>query len=204
MYLRKLLSRGGQMAYKNELLSLPKTEEVIEELLVANKGLMYKQLYKFHLVNDQDAYSHALMALHRAIMTYDASKGAAFSNYASVCVFNGLGCYVRGLKSGIEEVSYDVMIGEDVSFLSTMESKDTADGRYMTYKNIVGIYKILNESLAKLPKLNKLVVSLWIDSEFMLNQSELAEATQCSQSYVSRILTDFKKIVKNKLREECT
>jgi len=192
------------MDYKNDLLSLPKTDKVIEELLVANKGLMYKQLYKFHLVNDQDAYSHALMALHRAIMTYDASKGAAFSNYASVCIFNGLGCYVRDLKSGPEVISYDVMISEDDSFLSTMESKDTADGMYMTYKSIIGIYKILNEALVKLPRLNKQVVSLWIDSEFTANQSELAEATQCSQSYVSRILADYRRMVKNKLREENT
>lgn len=190
------------MTYKTELLSLPKTEEIIEELIVANKGLIYKQLYRFHLINDQDAYSHALFALYKAIITYDASKGAAFSNYATVCIFNALGCYIRGIKSGIEEVSYDTMVCEDASFINILPGPDTADGRYMTYKNIIDVYKILNEVLVRLPKLNKQVISLWIDSEFTIGQKELAAETKCSQSYVSRILADFKKIVKNKLREE--
>ena len=106
------------------------------------------------------------------------------------------------LKSGLEEVSYDAMVCEEASFMNILPGPDTADGRYMTYKNIVDIYRILNEELIKLPRLNKHVVSVWIDSEFTIGQKELAEATGCSQSYASRILTSFKKIIKNKLREE--
>ena len=71
----------------------------INEAIEKNKPLVYFHLHKFGLAADPDAYSAALEALWVALKTYDDSRSTAFGTYASVCIYNAIGMYLRKLKS---------------------------------------------------------------------------------------------------------
>src|SRR5206468_11573714 len=78
---------------------MSKTKEVVDELLQLNYGLIDKQLRKLYVENHPDALSFGYEALYNAIMTYDHKKKIRFSTYASVCIYNAIGNYIRKLKS---------------------------------------------------------------------------------------------------------
>jgi DNA-directed RNA polymerase specialized sigma subunit len=186
-----------------ELLDLPRTSENIEELITLNDGLVYAQLHKFGMSKDCEAKSFALEALFKAIITFKPDKGAVFSTYATVCIYNALGSYLRGIKSGLDVVSYDALVGDGVSFLSMMESSDTADGAYLDKVAVINTYRIVIVEIGRVNRPTyKKVLNLWLNSNFKATQEELAVRAGCSQSYVSRILLWFYKLLKNKLQEE--
>ena len=97
----------------------------IEQLIQDNTGLVYKQLHKFNKAFDDDAVSYAFEALWRAAKTYDESKGAKFSTYASVCIYNEIALYLRKEQQRLklDVVSYDNPI-EDSTFLYFIKSDD--------------------------------------------------------------------------------
>ena len=172
------------------LLALPKTKEVVEELIQANHGLVYVQLRKFGLVNDDDATSHGVEALYNAITSYDVHNRSSFSNYATICIFNRLGDYVRSLKTiaNTNTVSYDTLVGEnDTPFSMFIKSKDTAYG------------KILQEVGTNPMHLR--ILNAWIDSDFTVTHLALALSLDCSQSYVTQAINAFRRNLKNELED---
>ena len=181
-------------------------EAIMEELILTNHGLIYTQLKKFHMAYDKDAYSVALEALYKAVRTFDVSKGFKFATYATVCIYNGLGCYLRNLKNSPDTVSYDATINDGDSYLSMMSSNNTVDGKntYYDRQAVIGIYEILNIEIERLQMkpTYKLVLYAWMDSGFVATQEVIAKKVGCTQSYVSRVLKWFKPYIKNKLLEE--
>lgn len=185
-----------------ELLKQPRDDENVEELIKMNYGLMRKQLKRFHLVSDPDAISIAYEALYKAIMTFEPLKNNMFSTYASVCIYNALGSYIRILKNQIKTISYETPIEGDLALIDILESNDTADGRVLVDSGISDIDKAVSEALKELSNpLHRAIVDTWVESGFTLTHVKIAEKEGCTQSYVSQIIKRFKHSLKNKLEE---
>lgn len=91
-------------------------QECIDDKIRDNVGLIFTQLNKFKLAKDPEAESIGYEALYNAILTYDQSKKVQFSTYASVCIYNALGSYVRtqNKQRQLEVISYNnIAFSED-------------------------------------------------------------------------------------------
>jgi len=189
------------MAYDKEkalcLLRQEKTERVVEELIKLNGGLMGKQLRKFGLTHDPEAISYAYEALYKAIITYNETKHSAFSTYATICIYNRLGSYVRHLKTAImvNTISYN---RDD--HIATMESAATADGALMQQAGVEEIKQAFNECYNKLTApMHVAIVDAWKNSDFTITHTEIANKLDCSRSYASQVITKFRGKLKSKL-----
>ncbi len=97
----------------------------------------------------QDAYGElwqeALLALHRALSTYDAEKGVSFGLYAKICANNALISYVAQATRRRGRADYVPI--DELPELQDLENDPTANERYLeTYREIVAkLYGILSE-----------------------------------------------------------
>src|SRR5690554_1463642 len=95
------------------------------DLIAKNKGLVYKQLHSYSLINDPEAVSLGFEALLNAIETYDRSKSVKLSTYATVCINNALGNYIRRMKKKrqLDIVYYnDLIEGQDIEYIEILPS----------------------------------------------------------------------------------
>lgn len=175
------------------------------DLILKHKGLVYKQLHKFNLVDDPEAISQGYEALYNAIQSFDHESGHKFSTYATVCIYNRLGSYVRSLNTQILQntMSYESPVGEDgMTILDTLESDKTADGRVLDECGVDIIRNALAECYLDINnELHALIVSIWMSSDFKASYTSIAQTADCTQSYVSQVIKTFKNKLKKKLGE---
>ena len=176
----------------------------INEKIESNMGLVYHQLNKFRLLNDPEALSIATEALWNAIVTYKTGTAAKFSTYASVCIYNALGCYVRHLKRKrqLDIFSYDIPITDDATLEVFMTDSYSAEDMYLQSEfaqySKQAIEKVVNSFQAGT---SQLIVRYWIDSYCTAKQRELSDKFGISQSYISRVLSMAKYRLKKELEE---
>lgn len=180
----------------------------VNRLIEANKGLVFRQLHKFNLINDPEAESIAYEALYNAIMNYDASKGNKLSTVATVYIYNALGSYVRSLnvKRQLQTVSYNNIAYSDDSdeyeFVDLLPCSETIEEAYI--KKEVGRYAIeafdkLYDKLAN--EKHKAILKAWKDSEFTAQTREIGKQVGVSQSYASQIINNFKYNLRKELED---
>lgn len=190
-------------ARDRKLLLLDKTPNVVEALIKLNEGLIGKQLVKFGLLGDPEALSLGYEALYSAIMTFNTSKSTQFSTYATVCIYNRLGSYVRSLNTAIRKntVSYDVHIDDNgTTHLDSFVSNLTADGKLLENDSIENILKCVDVCINEVTnETQRGILDLWRRSEFTATNKEIASKLKCSQSYVSQTLIKFRSNLKCKL-----
>jgi DNA-directed RNA polymerase specialized sigma subunit len=186
------------------LLSLPKTEDVVAEIIELNIGLMKAQLSRFYLHDDPDALSFAYEAFWKAIVTFDASRNNMFSTYATVCMYNRLGSYIRSLHNqAVEVVYYEESVSEGgPALLNVIDSGYRTDHGYLLKEHIV-VVKDVVEVLARdiTNELQRRIVKEWMNSDFSMTHENIAMNIGCTQSYVSQVLKKFSIKVKYKLGE---
>lgn len=176
---------------------------VVDELIGLNYGLIHSQLEKFHLVGDPDAISYGYEALYKAIITFDHSKDTRFSTYATVCIYNRLGSYVRALNTSIRlnTVSYEVST-KDGPLIDLLHSSLTADSEVLSDCGIDVIRACIEECISLIPnELHRSIVNLWVDSDYTMTQVNIAKVLGCTQTYVSQVLKTFKHKLGGKLNE---
>ena len=187
----------------NELLLMDKSPEVVEELIILNKGLIWKQLKKFGLIGDPEALSLGYEALYKAIMTFNTSRSNRFSTYATVCIYNRLGSYVRSLNTTIRKntISYDAPVDDKgTTYLDSFESTLTADRRLLEEAGVEEIMQCVELCIAEVNnKTQRSILEYWRRSMFKATHREIASELDCSQSYVSQTLNRFRCDLKNKL-----
>lgn len=178
----------------------------INKEIEENKGLAYRQLWKFHMVDDPDAESIALEALFRAITTFDESSNVKLSTYASVVIYNALGCYLRKLKSkkNTEVISYNRIACVDEhgahEFFEFMPSDTDIEGDYVHKEMCRLAMEAFDELYEKLTtQSHKDILKAWKDSEFTSTTQQISKDVGVSQSYVSRTINEFKAKLKKKL-----
>ncbi len=187
----------------DELLLMDKSPEVVEELIKLNTGLIWEQLKKFGLVGDPEALSIGYETLYKAIMTFNTSRSNKFSTYATVCIYNSLGSYVRSLNTIINKntISYDVPVDDKGTVhLDRFESTLTADGRLLEEAGVEEIMQCVEQCIAEVNnKTQRNILEYWRDSMFKATHREIAAKFKCSQSYVSQTINRFRCNLKNKL-----
>lgn len=182
-----------------ELLLQPRTQENISELFKLNKGLVGKQLQRFGLVGSQDAVSHGYEALYKAIVTFDTSKKVAFSTYATNCIYNRLGDYVRRLHTqiNINTVSYEATMQEQLFICE--------DNTYKRLEDEINVYEVEKLIVAChfdfTNPVHFKILQQWRESNFSMSYTEIAQRVGCSQPYVSQTIQRFKIRLKERLHE---
>lgn len=173
----------------------------INETIQKHAGLVYSQLNKLKLRSDPEAESIGYEALYEAAKSFDEEKGFEFSTYATCCIFNALGSYIRFLnrKKQLEVVSYNNEV-DGLEYLHVLASTENIEQEYV--RREVGAYaivcfKVVRDALSS-PKQQE-IVDLWQQSEYLISNTELAKATDVSQPYVNQVLSAFKYKLKKKL-----
>lgn len=97
------------------------TQENINKLVLDNKGLAYKVLWRYYsklsgYIEFEDAEGLVLEGLVQAAKTFDASKGFNFSTYAFTVIKNNLLTFSMReteKRNGVTIVSLDSSLNED-------------------------------------------------------------------------------------------
>ena len=176
--------------------------------IASNVGLIFKQLKKFNLAKDPEAESIGYEALYNAVLTYDQSKNIQFSTYASVCIYNALGSYVRTLNKQrqLEIVSYNNIAysedGTDHEFVDFLPTPSDVEQDFMKKE----LHRIVREEFQKqydalTNKKHQVIISLWRDSEYEATMVSIAKQAGVSQPYVSQVINSFKFNLRKKLEE---
>lgn len=178
----------------------------INQQIYDNLGLVYTQLGRFGLYDDQDAESLAYEALHKALITYDSASKTAFSTYAVCVISNALRMHMRhkNRKRQIEYSSYDAHIGGTDSSvgLDVLQGPDSTVQCFDNKELRRDIRRALRTVYDSLTTDNQRAVFLkWYDSDFSLTQKELASETGLAQASVSRMLSSFRYKLKQELEE---
>ncbi len=171
------------------------TAQELNDIIEVNMGLVKRQIRRFDMWHDAEAWSQATEALMRAAQTYDDTHVAKFSTYATACIYNALCGHYNSLhlKTRPEPYSYNAPVdSEDVDtyedFLTDGETIETfVDKRERTTL----LSKVLKEEIDKLPDLKQRIIYLWEENDFKVSDTAIAEEVGCSQSYVSFTLKVF-------------
>ena len=176
----------------------------VEKRIVDNMGLVYKQLHKFHRINDNDAFSYAMEGLMNAARTYNGST--AFSTYATVCIYNGIAMYLRKLKkqNSVTIISYNQYVDEndEITLESMLGTQASAESEYLDKERYEYTLKAIKELVdsAGTPQA-KMTLKCWLESDCTLKQHELADIAGITQAHVSRIINAFRHKLKKKLED---
>jgi RNA polymerase sigma factor (sigma-70 family) len=169
----------------------------LEKVIADNMGLVYKQLYKFNLVQDENAFSFAMEGLMSAAKTYNKEKGFAFSTYATSCIYNAIAQYTRSLnkKRKLDVISYDVIVDEEAetTFKDLLPDTKTLEDVVLKQE----LYTVLMDKFYKCldaidNSAHVSVIQVWQESDFTATQTEISNEVGLSQSQVSRVLSTFK------------
>lgn len=183
-------------------------QDDINKKIASNTGLIFAQLKKFNLARDPEAESIGYEALYNAILTYDQSKSVQFSTYASVCIYNALGSYVRtqNKQRQLEVISYNnIAYSEDgtdheyVDFFAASTDVETEYMREELQKLVRTEVQNLYDSLTN--EKHKAILALWRDSGYMASTKEIAKSVGVSQPYVSQVINSFKFKLKQRLED---
>lgn len=177
-------------------------------LIQKHSGLVYSQLHKFKLSQDQEAESIAYKALYDAIVNFDESKGTKLSTVATVYIYNALGSYVRTLnnKRTIKTVSYNSVAysddTEDHEFLELLSNGTSVEDMYIHNDLCRYTRQVFNNLYDELTnETHKTILTIWNESDFTMSTVEIAKVVKVSQSYVSQVINNFKFKMKKKLED---
>jgi RNA polymerase sigma factor (sigma-70 family) len=174
--------------------------------IATNRGLIFKQLHKFGLATDHEAESIGYEALYNAATTFKPEMGYKFSTYATVCIYNALGSYVRTLlkQRQLVVVSYHAMIkdGEDggIELVGLLACGHDVEQEYLQEELFQVVRAIFVEQLSQVTnEKHRNIICTWRASHFEMTTSDIAKNVGVSQSYVSQVLNNFKYSMRKRL-----
>lgn len=178
----------------------------INDEIAKHTGLVYKQLTAFNLLYDQDAESFAYEALYRAIITFDAGTGIAFSTYATCCINNALRKHLRTLnkKRQLEIVSYDaplIATDETSCLANILEHPSSVEQILISEESRRRILAAFRAEYALLPDKHKKAIRMFYGYDGKVTQREIANTVGVTQATVSKIVSAFRHRVKTRMEE---
>ena len=178
----------------------------IDDMIRNNTGLIFKQLTRYKLLKDPEAESIGYEALYTAITTFDASKNIALSTYATVCIYNALGSYVRTLNKQrqLDVVSYNNTLNddEDTEYLEIIASTTSVEEDVIKQETTMYVRRAYQEQYELLTNdRHKAILHEWYISDYKATTVDIANKVGVSQSYVSQVINNFKARLKKRLEE---
>lgn len=195
------MTKEQRKARLQELACKDKTQDVVEEIIAQCSDLMFQYVHKFNMINDHMGYAAAEDGLIKAINSYNPDKAALFITYASVCIYNELGMLYRRNKGHNRCVSTEEFIGEDLRVEDTLMSCDNIEDTCVSDSMVPIIERMALSEIDDVPsERHRNILTSWLDSGYTLSQMELAEKHGVSQSYVSQIISSFRRSLYLKLK----
>lgn len=178
----------------------------IDSVIRNNIGLVISQLKRLNVMFDPDAESIGYEALYNAAVTYDSTKGYRFSTYATCCIFNALGSYIRTLnkKRQLQVVSYNNIAycedGVNHEFLEVLPNSISVEDDYLHKELLLAVnysYKTAYNKLTNSKQ--KAIIKAWHDADYDISNKEIASLVGVSQPYVNQVISAFKHKIRKKL-----
>ena len=164
-----------------------------EKLIRHNLRLVAHIVKKYYALpgDQEDLVSIGTIGLMKAVDTFDSTRRARFSTYASRCIENEILMHLRKIAGRRSEVSIDEPLSSDW------------DGNELLLSDILGTEPdsvmrpleddvdkmLLHRALGHLPPRERQIISLrfGIGTPKALTQKEVADLLGISQSYISRL-----------------
>lgn len=157
-----------------------------EKIYLDNEHLVYKFATKYYLLKNEDMMQSLKMAMYRAVISYDPSKGYALSTYIYKVLYNEYCYHFRDKNLKIKYVS-NTVIDDDGKSSDIFDFIADNKNKNIDYElNKKEILHIINNYINTLDKQNK---NIFIDYYFNgIKQKYLAEKYSLSQGQISRNL----------------
>ena len=178
----------------------------VNSIIENNRGLVFEQLKRLYVLNDPEAESIGYEALWDAATTYEENRGYKFSTYATCCIYNALGSYIRTLnkKRQLETVSYNNIAynddGENHEFLELFSSIVDVEQDIMKvelYRKLNEVYQLTYDRLTN-PK-HQAIAKAWRDADYDISNKDIAKIVGVSQPYVNQVINTFKFNIKKRM-----
>lgn len=173
------------------------TNEDINNLIINNQNLAYSLLNKYykksnHLIDYEDLKSIALLGLVKAANTFNINKNVKFSSYAYIVIENEILLNLNNEVKLTKVESLDKNIKDKVTFLDLLGSNDFIEDTYILKEQINYLYCFIDD--IKEDNIKNILL-LTIDG---LNQQEIANKLNISQSLVSQLYHKGLNILRNR------
>lgn len=157
-----------------------------EQIYLDNERLVYKFATKYYLLKDEDMLQSLKLAMYRAIISYDSSKGYTLSTYIYKVLYNEYCYHFRDKNLKIKYTSNSVVDenGKSSDIFDFIAYDKNKDIDYELDKK--EILNIINNYINTLDKQNR---DMFIDYYFNgIKQKSLAKKYSLSQGQISRNL----------------
>ena len=168
----------------------------IDKLIEKNEKLVYHvwnkrfSAYETNWAYKDDLIQIGRIALWKACLNFDPSKGSEFSSYACQAIYNGMLCAItrKYNKFMSNEVSYETIVytdpeGNTVTITDTIPSEDAFDAIEMK----VAVEQFL--STCKNPRM-RCIIEKRLEG---YSQTDISKELGVSRSYVNMTCCRFKK-----------
>lgn len=178
----------------------------INKVIQNNIGLVKKQLKRLNVLFDPEAESIGYEALYNAALTYDSTRGYKFSTYATCCIYNAVGSYIRTLnkKRQLDVVSYNnIAYNEDGvrhEFVDFFEATTDVENDFLHGELLVKVTEVYQITYDRLTNdKHKAIVKAWHDADYDISNKDIANTVGVSQPYVNQVINTFKHSLRKKL-----
>lgn len=181
-------------------------EEAREKIINHNiKLVIYLINRKFNRANceKKELVSVGLMALIRAVDTFDISKNFAFSTYASKCICNEICKYLNKDFRYNDNKSLDESVGDiynNVTLIDTIQATDDVVYEYEENEYCMILRRLVNE----LPAKEKDIISMYFGfyNGKIYTLKEIANKYNTTSTTISTFIAKIKFKLKKQLVEE--
>lgn len=172
----------------------------INDKIAENTGLIYQQLHKFSLIDDQDAESFAWEALYKAVISFRPEEGNKFSTYAVCVIANALRNHVRtkSRKRQLDVISYDKQLDDGLYLVDTLSTHVTTEDEYFEREKNKVVNCAYCKAISELSERHHKIIEMWQDGA---TQRETARELGVSQPLVSQVISSFKYRLRKELEE---
>ena len=160
-----------------------------EKIYLDNERLVYKFATKYYLLKDEDMLQSLKLAMYRAIISYDSSKGYTLSTYIYKVLYNEYCYHFRDKNLKIKYTSNSVIDenGKSSDIFDFIADDKNKDVDYELDKK--EIINIINNYINTLEKQDR---DMFIDYYFNgVKQKHLAKKYSLSQGQISRNLKNI-------------
>ena len=167
--------------------------EARNKLIEHNLRLVAHIIKKYYAQADDqdDLISIGTIGLIKGVASFDVSKGARLTTYASRCIENEILMYFRSLRKTAGEVSLSDSIdtdkdGNSLSLMDVISVSDDMLDNIEYGENLARLRRYMREALTE-TEAKILKMRYGLDGGKQKTQREIAECCGISRSYVSRI-----------------
>jgi RNA polymerase sporulation-specific sigma factor len=147
-------------------------------------------------VTYDDVFSAGIFGLIKAARTFNVNKKVKFATYASKCIYNEIGIFIRKNIRTLENTNLEVKLKQDVdgNELKLVDILQSFENEIEDLVEVEYSKKLLDKLYNSLKPREREIIKLFFEDE--LTQKDVAEQLRISQSYISRIITRILKKAK--------